>query len=655
MIRCCGKNNKKNIECTFNRRKISKKTKFFFNLIGLLLFITSYYFYYLSLEKCFEGEDVCCRKSNWVILLIKRFIISTVIIIFLFYLIIYGILSKIHLFHFILIFIYYYSYSHSSYFHDHGALNLIGLFGCLFTSLFLLLILKIFLAIFKIKYKYKILLGLFLIFLYNILNDPTNCNDWAKGLNNTYIENDIYKYGCQIKFPKKCDYKVLSFTQDLSKLTHLSCSDKSKNSRTKILKFSRSQYVNENTSKFGFPLTNNEEGQKDGRDDIVLKNYTSHNLMDMDKNIPPNLNKPELIVDFSNDPLGEMKINLIYNETLSIDRKKYEKNTIPYSNNILILYLDSISRNNILRKLKKTMKFFEKFVSYKGGHNTKYPNENFHSFQFFKYHSFKDYTGGNYPPLFYGNTYKAHDFVRITKYLKENGYVTCLAKDTCQKDGTRTYHNLTKEELFDHQLLICDPNNSDLNSLRIRCLYGNLNSYHLYGYSNQFWRNYQNNRKFSMITLNNAHEGTLESIKYDDDIISNFLNSLYEDNLFKDTSIFLMSDHGCGMASIYYLSDFYKIEIKLAALFIIVNDRKNVDYNRQYYNIQNNQQTFITGYDIYNTICHIIYGENYYNIPNKENFHDTPRSPKGKSLFEEINQKERHPKNYENMERDICT
>ena len=80
--------------------------------------------------------------------------------------------------------------------------------------------------------------------------------------------------------------------------------------------------------------------------------------MDMDKNIPPNLNKPELIVDFSNDPLGEMKINLIYNETLSIDRKKYEKNTIPYSNNILILYLDSISRNNILRKLKKNNEIF---------------------------------------------------------------------------------------------------------------------------------------------------------------------------------------------------------------------------------------------------------------------------------------------------------
>ena len=45
---------------------------------------------------------------------------------------------------------------------------------------------------------------------------------------------------------------------------------------------------------------------------IVLKAYTSHNLMDMDKGIPPNLYKPELIVDFSNDHLGEMKIILNY-------------------------------------------------------------------------------------------------------------------------------------------------------------------------------------------------------------------------------------------------------------------------------------------------------------------------------------------------------
>ena len=89
-------------------------------------------------------------------------------------------------------------------------------------------------------------------------------------------------------------------------------------------------------------------------------------------------------------------------------------------------------------------------------------------------------------------------------------------------------------------------------------------------------------------------------------------------------------------------------------LFIIVNDRKNIDYNQQYFNIYENQQTFITGYDIYNTIGNIIYGDNYKNINNKDNNHDSPKSPFVKSLFEKINPKERKPKKYHKMYTNIC-
>ena len=299
------------------------------------------------------------------------------------------------------------------------------------------------------------------------------------------------------------------------------------------------------------------------------------------------------------------------------------------------------------------MKFFEKFISYKGAHNNKYPKENFHSFQFFKYHSFEGYTIGNFPQLFYGNDAKSKELVRITKYLKENGYITGYSTDQCQKDNTRTKHNLTKEELYDRQLVLCDPNAAILNSPVKRCLYGHLNSYHLYEYINQFWRKYQNNRKFSTIVINDAHEGTLESIKYTDDVIYDFLNSLFNDNFLKNSCVFLMSDHGSGMPSIYYLNEFYKIELSLPMLLIIINDR-NIGYNQQYSNIHENQQTLITGYDIYNTIAHIIYGDNYINIPYKDYYHDTPKSPKGKSLLEKINPKERHPKNYEKMSTNVC-
>ena len=115
----------------------------------------------------------------------------------------------------------------------------------------------------------------------------------------------------------------------------------------------------------------------------------------------------ELILDFSKTDLGEYIIDLKYNESLSKERQLLEKKNTPYSDNIMILFIDSVSRGNSIRQLTKTLNFFEKFMSYKGGFNPKYPEEKFHSFQFFKYHSFKYNTNGNFLPLFYGNLMEA--------------------------------------------------------------------------------------------------------------------------------------------------------------------------------------------------------------------------------------------------------
>ena len=67
---------------------------------------------------------------------------------------------------------------------------------------------------------------------------------------------------------------------------------------------------------------------------------------------------------------------------------------------------------------------------------------------------------------------------------------------------------------------------------------------------------YKNNRKFLCILNNSGHEGTLESLKYEDEIIYKFLINLFNANLLKDTSIILMSDHGVVLPSIYYFIDF---------------------------------------------------------------------------------------------------
>ena len=58
------------------------------------------------------------------------------------------------------------------------------------------------------KYKYKISSILILLLFNNVYTDPLNCDDWPKGFNNTYIENDVNKHGCQIYFPIQCNFKI---------------------------------------------------------------------------------------------------------------------------------------------------------------------------------------------------------------------------------------------------------------------------------------------------------------------------------------------------------------------------------------------------------------------------------------------------------------
>ena len=646
------------VKITNNTKKIKNKRSKLICLVHTSIFFISYIFYFLSLEGCYEGEDLCSIDQFWMIRFIIELVISIIINVVMFTLIIYNKVSALNLIHFIIVFIFFYQYSHETLSDDHGYYNFVGFFSLLWILILIELIIHGIIFLIRSKYRNFIFIVIFAIIIFIIIIyklDPMNCDDWPYGLNNTYLENDIKKYGCQIKYPKVCSYKILSDSQDISKITKLDCSVGKKDARKILLEALNSPFVNSNTKKFGYPLTNKGEvGGLDGKDKWVLLNYTYENMLDMD-NITREIKYwPEQVADFSQNERGELKVNLIYNETLSKERKMLENNLIPYANNIMILYIDSVSRALALRQLKKTMKFFEKFMPYQGGHHMKYPEENYHSFQFFKYHSFRMFTPGNFPILFYGNTKEVKDLVLMTRYLKENGYVTNYCSDECKKDNTRTHHNMTQSEIYDHQMLLCDPNVVLMNKPIKKCLYGNINSYHLYNYGKQFWTKYKDNRKFSALVTNDGHESTLEALKYTDDIIYNYLTSLYDQNLLKDTTVLMVSDHGTVLPSIYFLNDFFQKEGRLPMLFILVNDRKNMSYYDQYYHIQKNQQTFITGYDFYNTIGHLLYGDKYKDIENKTNEHDTPKSPFGESLFNYINPMKRNPKNYQNMDTHIC-
>ena len=62
---------------------------------------------------------------------------------------------------------------------------------------------------------------------------------------------------------------------------------------------------------------------------------------------------------------------MIYNTEQFFHKTKDGKNELYVPLN----YLDSLSRVNALRQLKKTTKFFEQFMPYKGGFHKKYSSE----------------------------------------------------------------------------------------------------------------------------------------------------------------------------------------------------------------------------------------------------------------------------------------
>ena len=629
------------------------------NVPIIIGFILAYWLYFLSLEACFEGEGRCSTYVDWIKKKLFEEAISCFVFSIMFQLLILKKISKKHMIHILIFFLFFYWYSHGIVFENHGYFNFT--FYCIIVAIFTLIMLPfdiivLFMEktnIIKIVLIYLCSLFFFIIiFVYYLFNYKSNCSDWSKGLNNTYIENNTTKHGCQIQIPTKCTYKIFKYVQDYTKFTGKDCKTfNNKELKRTLLRTARSPYINKTSRRVGFPLTNRDrECLNDFGNYNHIYKYVFDNIVDMDnKELLDKYYKekmPEIEINFCNNDKGKIIIDLKFNKTLSEERKLLENNSEPYSKNILLLFIDSLSRANAIRQLKKTLKFFEKFMPYNGGFNKKYPSEKFHSFQFFKYHSFYGYTFYNYPLLFYGQRKENRNKTSITKFLRENGYITCNAHDCCKIDNTRMYHNFSLEEAFDHQYLICDPNNEEISINTIRCLYDKQNIEHLLNYTEQFWRKYKNNRKYASLLINHGHEGTLTVIKYQDDIIADFLYRLFNDNLLKDTSIILLSDHGIGMPSIYYIYDFYLTEMHLPSFFIITNDRKNLTYEEQYKLILENQQTFITAFDIYNTIGNIIYGDKYINIPNKTSNMDSSKSPFGISLFNKINPKERSPKNY---------
>ena len=358
---------------------------------GLILFLAviSYFLYYLSLGGCDGTQTECLKNSNiaYYYMLVNYCFISAGLTAFIVFLMAYRRITKLHLIHQIIVFLILFLSDTGSTLMHHGIYNIFGfLLFLIFYSIFLLAVVKIEDILLQKSLPIKLvvinIIILLVIFGRYAFHEALKreCKDWDLGLNNTRIEDDINKYPCQIFRPISCHINFFSKKQDLSRLLKLDCSNnvnsnQAINARNQLIKYINKKEF-ENTTRFGFPLTNRPKFII--TPDLTPNTFTQKvydNIIDMDnKNytILPD-EYPEITLTFeqidkdnkkgdnSMKYMGKININLTKNEALSASRKKMETPDTLF-NNIIMIYTDAVSRAHFKRNMPKTCAFIEKFM-----------------------------------------------------------------------------------------------------------------------------------------------------------------------------------------------------------------------------------------------------------------------------------------------------
>ena len=545
---------------------------------------------------------------------------------------------------------------------DHGFYNSFGFIGIIIIFVPILFFAFVVIKLFKEKkYVYLIIIGIALATLIIIYNNLPgfSCDYWDLGLNNTRIDNDKSKYPCEILHPgkNKCYLRKMDGFFDFSKTFRPSCSAESILKKEKEIflgQLSNRYFGVSKLNHFGYPITtlSDKYSMYACKDLKEFQELVNSNIIKMDlfnEENYPGEPYPEVEVFFDENNYGMIKINVTRNETLSAERKIIAKDKNSLYNNVLIVYVDALSRNHFQRKIKKLSEYIEPFMLY----NLNETEKEYTAFQFMKYNTLKGLTLPNIKAMFYGVGLNETEGVNLVKFYKEQGYVTGHTGTTCGKEIFSVNGLLQSQHLdydnWDHEniAMFCDENFFDwkypiykgVASVLKRCLYGKYGFEYMIEYAKQFWKLYPDNKKFFRIHFNEGHEGSMELVTYLADPLFEFVKYFFDNNLLDDTFMFIVSDHGNHMLGPWAIirPQDYLIESTLATLFFIIPNNQKLYKNNLYDIIQKNQQTFVTPYDIHDTIVHLAYGT--------DKPHPFAYSTKGSSLLIDIDPMERYCEN----------
>ena len=615
--------------------------------ISYIIYIISFFMYKQSLFNCGNvSMNECIEKYNINILIdcFIKCILSGFILSFNLAMIYWQILATTHLFGFVAFLFLSLMLDMGNDLYSHGIINFVFLIvSSIYGFLFYCMIKIIIESISNKNYKMLLLMiGVIIlgcggfITIYLLL---VNCSYWDKGLGDKKIDNDKNKYTCKIIRPNTCYMDMLGYLFDFSKMTNYDC-DKNNNPLFNdiidnyILYYDKE--FSEDINVLNYPKTalmnlySESEGSLDKK---VINNITGTEEKDL-------INSEVFLVRNKSHASIEMNINK--NVTLEKERKSL---SIPNAKikNIIMIYFDTLSRAHFHRRFSD----FSSFIS----DLDDLTNNNYASFEFMKYHTFGN--EGFNPTLlsmFFGKNSFTHEKpIHIISHLKKKGYITAQSANVCSQNLNKNINYEIINDKFDYEniAMFCDPlynlaniknsNIKGINSSIKRCLYGKNSYEYVFNYGKIFWDAYPNNNKFLLLGLFDGNEKSGEVVKYMDNALSDFLLDLINKKKFHRTALFLVSSTGELKMGIYNkMNTEYFYEKNLGSFFLVLHragiEQDIID------KIKINEQSFVTAYDIYDSLLSIgynCYDDNCWKeIKNK--------SKNGKSVFSLIDGKKRN-------------
>ena len=509
---------------------------------------------------------------------------------------------------------------------DHGHYNMIVISALVVVNLLLYYLIR---GVLYLIIKFKPILLLFLAFsIWYWIRVHKSWEGWELGIGNSKILNNVGE--TKIENPNYWELSIRHGLFDVygffgtCKNQPMTVSPLLLNDKLKKLKSTNG------LTKLGYPRTEKMPNH--------LKNVTAYEdrfeyikegMIDMDDpEVPQSVkDQTEWVLDMTDPDRHILDISVKRNDSraeelktlrkdLKEERKAEGKPDLP-DYNVLIFYVDNISRAHFHRAFPKFSEWLSQFTPDK--------EAEFQATEFFRYHTIGRITSKASPGMYYGvnDIYVPNDNQNIGRFYSENGFVTGYVRDEWDYDSQSIGETSPPKDFYsyDHygSTIIWDPNydrggddfielDRGHSSYFERWIYSRNVGETMMEYMDQFWTAYPDVPKFLRSSFMQAHELTGEGIYHFDDKILNFFKNFHAKGFLKNTQVMIVSDHGAHdlvIRSPFFPDDSRSLENALATL-IHLSPSDTPKENLKF--VQENEQRFLSSHEIFATLKSLAYG-----------------------------------------------